>query len=44
MKGGGVWSCAESMFFLGTMQERHKLVKAQDGFGAQCNNIKKGGK
>jgi hypothetical protein len=38
--GGGVWSCAESMFYLGTMQERHKLVMAQDGRRAQCN-IKK---
>jgi hypothetical protein len=39
--GGGVWSCAESRFSLGTMQERHKLVMAQDGGRAQCNNIKK---
>jgi hypothetical protein len=39
--GGGLWSCAENMFYLGTMQERHKLVMAQDGRSAQCNNIKK---
>jgi hypothetical protein len=32
------------MFYLGTMQEWHKLVMAQDGRRAQCNNIKNGGK